>query len=332
MNNKLPSISIVVPTYNEEQNIEACLKSIFKQDYPRKLLEVFVVDNYSEDKTVKIAKKYPVEIIMSKIKNNHISKMIAFRKAKGELFYYMDADLEFRYKDYLRKLVYPLLDNPLIVGSSGKVVQIPNDNSLNRFLTYELHQRDPVLEYFSPSIKSTFVAKRRGYYLCKYNLKNIPPIGRCLFWKQKLMQTQISKAEKFLDLDNIVFLIKNGFCHYAFVPEAQEYHRHVRDTKSLLKKRLRNVQHNFIPHYETREYTWFNLSNKKDIVKIVFWIIYAHLIIPAFIRGCVKAIRYKDFYCIWYEPFLTLLLTEITLYGFISNQRGLKFIRSGLFH
>lgn len=327
MSSTLPSISIVVPTYNEQRHIKACLDSIFKQDYPKKLLEVFVIDNYSQDKTVDIAKKYPVTLLMSKIKNNHISKMIAFHKAKGDLFYYMDADLEFKSEDYLSKLVYPLLDNPLIVGSSGKVVQIPHDTSLNRFLTYETHQRDPVLEYFSPSIYSSIVEKRETYFLCKYQLGKIPPIGRCLFWKKKLLKTPIGKAEKFLDLDNLVFLVKSGFCYFAFVPQAQEYHHHVQGIKSLLEKRLRNIRHNFLPHYETREYTWFNLQKKSDILKIIFWIIYAHLIIPAFVRGCVKAIRQRDIYCIWYEPLLTLLLTDFTLYGFVASRRGLLFLK-----
>lgn len=323
----LPSITIVVSTYNEEKHIKSCLDSIFKQDYPKKLLEVFVVDNYSTDKTVAIAKKYPVIVVMSKIKNNHVSKMIAFRRAKGDLFYYMDADLAFVYDDYLKKLVYPLLDDPRIVGASGKVVQTPNDTSLNRFLTYELHQRDPVLEFFSPPITSTFIGKKSGYYLCKYELDNIPPVGRCLFWRNKLLKTPIAKAEKFLDLDNIVILVKSGFPYYAFVPEAQEYHRHVEGLQSLVHKRLRNIIHNFLPHYETREYTWFNVKNHRDLIKILYWIIYAHLVIPAFIRGCFKAIRYKDFYCIWYEPFLTLLLTDVTLYGFVMSRRGLQFLK-----
>jgi len=327
MRTSLPTISIVVPTYNEEKNIKRCLESIFKQDYPKKLLEVFVVDNYSEDKTVDIAKKFPITLIMSKVKNNHISKMIAFKKAKGELFYYMDADLEFVSKTYLKKLLQPLLENPNVVGSSGKVVQIPNDNSLNRFLTYELHQRDPVLEFFSPSVRKTFVEKKHGYFLCRYTLQTIPPLGRCLFWKKKLLKTPIARAKKFLDLDNLVFLVKNGFTEYAFVPEAKEYHRHVENLSWLLRKRLRNIRHNFIPHYETRQYTWFNLQNKHDVLKIGFWLIYAHLIFPAFIRGCVKTVRYKDPYCMWYEPFLTLVLTDITIYGFLNNRRGLQFLK-----
>lgn len=330
MVSKLPSISIVIPTYNEEKNIRKCLDSIFKQDYPKELLEVIVVDNHSEDKTIKIAQKYSVVILKNGIKDAQVSKMLGFNKSKGDLFYYMDADLEFKPNDYLKKLVLPLLENPSLVGASGRIVQSPKDTSLNRFLTYELHQRDPVLEFFSPSIKSTFVEKKNGYYLCKYNLNNIPPIGRCLYWKNKLMQTPIANAKKFMELDNLIFLVKNGFCDFAFVPRAEEYHRHVTGIKSLIKKRLRNIDRNFLPSFETRQYTWFNLSRKKDVLRIIFWVIYAHLIIPALIKGLFKAIRHRDFYCILYEPFLTLLLTDITLYGFLSNPRGINFIKSKL--
>lgn len=326
MKKRLPSISIVVPTYNEEENILKCLESIFKQDYPQKLLEVLIVDNYSTDKTLYIAKQFPIKIIMSKIKNNHVSKMIALHKAKGELFYYMDADLEFKYTDYLKRLVKPLLANPLIVGASGKVVQIPDDVGINRYLTHELHQRDPVLEYFSPSIMSTVIENNRDYYLCKYSLEKIPPIGRCLFWRSKIMQTPIPKLKKFIDLDVIAVLVECGFCYFAFVPKAEEYHRHVKDLGSLITKRLRNIDNNYIPHYKTRHYKWFNLKNNKDIVKIILWLIYANLIFPALIRGLFKSVKYRDIWCIWYEPVLTLLLTDITIYGFLHNAEGRKFL------
>ena len=328
---KLPTISIIIPTYNEEPNIERCLNSIFKQDYPRKLLEVLLVDNYSQDKTVEIAKKYPVVILMSRIKDTQVSKMVGLRRAKGDLFYHMDADLEFKSKDFLKKLTVPLLDNPQIIGSFGEICNVPHDSNLNRFLTYDIHQRDPVLEYFSPSIYSTIVERHPKYLLGHYQLHNIPPEGRCLFWKKKVMKTPIAKGKEFRDLDSLVILVKSGFCYFAYVPKAREYHRHVQGIKSLIKKRLRNIHRNFLPNYETREYTWFNLNSKKDVIKIIIWIIYAHLLIPAFIRGCIKAVRYRDFYCVWYEPFLTLLLTDLTLYGFISNKRGLWFIWSYLF-
>ena len=47
------SITVIILTYNEEKNIEACLNSVcdFAQD-------IFIVDSYSNDKTLEIAKHY----------------------------------------------------------------------------------------------------------------------------------------------------------------------------------------------------------------------------------------------------------------------------------
>lgn len=45
------SISILIPARNEAMNIEKCLQSIFQQNYPKNLLEIIVIDDFSEDET-----------------------------------------------------------------------------------------------------------------------------------------------------------------------------------------------------------------------------------------------------------------------------------------
>ena len=45
-------LTVIVPTYNEEKNIEACLKSLTFAD------EIIVVDSFSTDKTKDIALKF----------------------------------------------------------------------------------------------------------------------------------------------------------------------------------------------------------------------------------------------------------------------------------
>src|SRR4030043_606813 len=54
-----PLISVLVPARNEEENIEACLKSLQKQDYPN--FEVIVLDDSSADRTAGL-----VEAIVAK--------------------------------------------------------------------------------------------------------------------------------------------------------------------------------------------------------------------------------------------------------------------------
>lgn len=47
----LPFVSVVVPVYNEERYIEACLASVLDQDYPPDRYEVIVADGGSTDRT-----------------------------------------------------------------------------------------------------------------------------------------------------------------------------------------------------------------------------------------------------------------------------------------
>lgn len=58
MNQKKVPISVIILTYNEEEDIEASFKSVY--DWAD---EIFIVDSYSTDKTLEIAKKYTDKIL-----------------------------------------------------------------------------------------------------------------------------------------------------------------------------------------------------------------------------------------------------------------------------
>jgi hypothetical protein len=48
---ELPVVTVIIPCRNEAKFIEACLKSVAANDYPRERLEVLVMDGMSEDGT-----------------------------------------------------------------------------------------------------------------------------------------------------------------------------------------------------------------------------------------------------------------------------------------
>jgi GT2 family glycosyltransferase len=58
--NKLETISVIIPTYNEEPNIENCIKALSKDS---SLCEIIIVDGGSTDKTKQISKKAGAAII-----------------------------------------------------------------------------------------------------------------------------------------------------------------------------------------------------------------------------------------------------------------------------
>lgn len=85
---KLP-ISVIILTYNEENNIEKCLKSVCGWTD-----EVFIVDSFSIDKTLEIAKKYTDKIYQHEFTNYSEQRNWAQKNLplKNELVFHIDAD------------------------------------------------------------------------------------------------------------------------------------------------------------------------------------------------------------------------------------------------
>jgi glycosyltransferase involved in cell wall biosynthesis len=85
-----PLVSVTIPTYNSDKTLTKCLESIRNQTY--KNVEVIVVDNYSKDKTVEIAKKYSAKIIEKKC-NKPEARNIGILSSKGDYILLLDSDM-----------------------------------------------------------------------------------------------------------------------------------------------------------------------------------------------------------------------------------------------
>lgn len=80
-------ISIIIPTKNEEKNIGRCLESI------QLSVEIIVVDNHSTDNTVAIAKRLGAKVFHSGQERSS-QRNFGAKKATGEIFFFVDADME----------------------------------------------------------------------------------------------------------------------------------------------------------------------------------------------------------------------------------------------
>ncbi|OGM19027.1 hypothetical protein A2686_04510 [Candidatus Woesebacteria bacterium RIFCSPHIGHO2_01_FULL_38_10] len=316
---KIPLVSIVIPTLNEKKNIRRCLKSIVKQNYPKKKFEIIIVDNYSTDGTLDIAKKFPVKILMNRIKHAEVSKMIGFRKARGEYTIYLDADVELVGRSWIQKMLKPLLEDEEIVGSFTRKYAKKTDPPLERYYAFDPLQRDTIYQLFSPSLDSVLKEEKDGYCLLEYREGKIPPAGRCLYRKKKLLEA-VKNYDMFLELDFLVLLTKKGLNKFAYVPSAGLYHHHAPNLRTLLRKRKYNVQNVYLKTFEKKLYVWFDLKKKYDLVKIMLWIIYANSFIPSLIVGIYKSFRHKDWAGL-YEPFVNLLVTDTILSAFLLNRK-----------
>lgn len=83
-------ISVVIPVYNEEKYIGACLESLMKQT--EQADEIIVVNNNSTDNSVKIIKQFPVRILKEKKQGMTHARNKGFNEAQYEIIARTDAD------------------------------------------------------------------------------------------------------------------------------------------------------------------------------------------------------------------------------------------------
>ncbi len=117
-------ISVIIPTYNEEAAITACLKSLCAQTLARNEYEVIVVDGNSGDRTREIAEEYADEVFIQTSRKVGGARNDGVMRAKGDIIATTDADciippdwLEVIQKDFenrnivqLYGTVYPIED------------------------------------------------------------------------------------------------------------------------------------------------------------------------------------------------------------------------------
>lgn len=88
-NLKNPLVSIVIPTYNSSRTIGQCLESVRRQTY--KNIETIVCDNFSEDDTVDIARRYLPRVLF-KGRERAAQKNFGAKHAGGDILYFIDSD------------------------------------------------------------------------------------------------------------------------------------------------------------------------------------------------------------------------------------------------
>src|SRR3989344_9001117 len=136
-------VSIIVPTYNEEKNIERLLASLTAQTY--KDSESIVVDDASTDKTADLARKYTDKVFKRKHAERSVQRNFGAIKAKGDKLIFLDADME---------LSPEVIADCVEITKKGKIAAVTiaeatvANNLLGRVRKFEreMYEGDPTIE------------------------------------------------------------------------------------------------------------------------------------------------------------------------------------------
>ena len=324
-----PRVTVVVPTYNEHDMIDRCLRSIVAQDYPHDRLEILVVDGDSADDTVVRSRRYPgVRVLHNPARDAERAKEIGLREARGDLFMYLDADAEYTRPDWLRLLIAPLRDDPTLVASFTRFVARPHAPALERYLNYHPLQLGPLLRALCVDLAETCWVERGTYTVCCFGGGRVPPIGLCLY-RIGPLRAVAAAMPAWIDVAPAVLLARAGLAHVAYVAQAGIYHGRRVTLRTHLRQQRRNVTRIYLPTVDRREFRYVDFSSPRSVLPLLGWVLRVNLLLPPLLTALRESWRQRDAACLYGFP-LAVFETDGVAIEFLRSARGRALLTQGL--
>lgn len=306
-NNRLPSVSFIIPTYNAEKYLDLCLKSIKKQDYPSDKVEILIIDGGSTDRTLEISNKYRTNILRNPKKIAEYGKAIGIRASKGEYFILMDADNEIVEKGWLKKMVKPIMENPSLFGVESPLSFDKKLSSLNRYFA-RMRIADPLAKYLAS--KPERISKGTEYDILEFKKNAILITGANGFlWNKKLVIKTGGWKEKFEEANYSTWIHSKTNANYAIPYDCFIRHYYCQNIRDYIQKRIKIAQKVKL-RIQNREFLWINKSNTLRNICISLYLI---TIVGPLIEGLYKSIKYRTSDWLWH-PFVCFV--TIIIYAF----------------
>ncbi len=273
-----PFVTFIVPTLNAQKYLELCLGSIRRQQYPKNKYEIILPDGGSTDDTFKIAKKYRAKIIKNKFVDQESGKSLGIQRSKGDIVVLMDSDNEIIKKDWLLKMVKPLVSDSTLFGVESFYFPSKNDNIFNKY-SMLAHIADP----FSRAIAASLKRKKKNGYI-EYTIpgKSAYPLGANGFlWNKKIIKKVGMYKPKFEESNFSYYILQEGYNRFARVEGYGIYHYHIESIWDFVGKRLK-IGNKFLNRKDEKRKTWLEGVSKQ---RMLFSYLYCLTFIGPAIEG-----------------------------------------------
>lgn len=303
--NKLPTLSILIVNKNGGLKLDNALKTISSQSYPKDLIEILIIDGESTDNSKELANKYQAKFIDGGFSDNQEARrFVGAKEAKNEIIVWIDSDNYLPTKDWLKRMVEPLVqDKDIFASETLHYAYRKTDRIFNRYFSL-FGVNDPVAFYLGKADRATYYqngwklmgdAVDQGNYFKVTFSDSLPTVGCNGFLvRRELLKKVLTKPEEYFHIDVIFDLVKLGYHNIAFV-KTDIIHDTSDTLGKLIRKRISYFSQHHVDLAEKRRYKVFDSESKKDNLLLCLFIVYTITIIRPFFDALRGFIKKRDF-------------------------------------
>ena len=324
-----PRLSFILATYQGERTIKRCLDSIFSQNYPKHLIEILILDGGSKDRTLEIAKNYPVKIFHNKKKYSEgkgMGKAQGFNNSKGEIIIFIDQDNVLLSKDWTNNILKPLYYDKNIYISGSKITVVKKDNLINKYLS--IIGTDPFMAIFSidgqVSLNPNQFEKINNFLVLQMNKSKWYIAGSNGYAYRK---KDIKKIGSYSQDSDVVYKFANMNKKLAICLDAPLQHLNIlTGLNEFIKKRNSHFKY-FIKENSNNRSVKYIPKNLQGKLYLICHYLSGLLILPNFLTSIKNLIRDKKF--LWLlHPFMVFLTTIIYTKIILFSKEGRNYIKN----
>lgn len=288
-------ISVIMATLNSGDILEKSLRSLRRQIYDQKKIEILVADGGSTDQTPGVIKKYGGQIIPEKTGSPEAAKGVALKQAKNEIILEIDCDNILPHRQWLKKMVSFFDQEPRATAVyPWRYTHRSKDKILNRYFSL-FGVNDPVAYFLGKADRQSYLsscfdlageAEDKGkYFLVKFNTQNMPTLGANGFLiKRKMLLKAKVDPQHFFHIDVNWDLVNQGFNQYVMVKN-NIIHASGEGFWEFFRKRKKYLENLYLKDLGRRRY--FLYQKSRDQRKIILYSLYS----LTFILPLLQALR-----------------------------------------
>jgi len=289
-------VSILIPAYNEEENIESSIRSIIRNSYPQK--EIIVINDGSVDNTMSVVEnmqfKYPGKIKLINRPNGGKANAlnVGIKACSYGIFIVMDADTIFA-PDTIGNLVRHF-NNKSVGAVAGKVETTRSRNLLDIFQSIEYEIGQNIEKKVFASVNAVGVVPG--------------PVGA---WRKSVVMRCGGYSRETLveDQDLTLAVINRGY-KIVYEPKAFAYTETPHSLKDFLKQRFRWIYGTFQCVWKYKSYFIKKPFSPFGLVILPNTVLFS-LIVPLFYPLVDAVLIFAIILGSWQQVLLTYIIFTI---------------------